>query len=64
MHGDRIVIEPHHERAADAIDDWLQRQGLPGKDRMIVTVAGESGSGKSETAAALADALAARGLAA
>jgi len=60
MHGDRIVIEPHHQRAAGAIDDWLQRQGLPGKDRMIVTVAGESGSGKSETAAALADALAAR----
>ena len=60
MHGDRIVIEPHHKRAAVAIDDWLQRQGLPGKDRMIVTVAGESGSGKSETAAALADALAAR----
>jgi len=61
MHGDRIVIEAHHERAAVAIDDWLQRQGLPGRDRMIVTVAGESGSGKSETAAALADALAARG---
>ncbi|MBS3744102.1 MAG: hypothetical protein KGY48_07120 [Wenzhouxiangellaceae bacterium] len=62
MHGDRIVIEPHHERAAGAIDGWLQQRGLPGADRLVLTVAGESGSGKSETAAALAAALAARGV--
>lgn len=57
MHGDRIVIEPHHERAARGIDNWLERNQLPGRRRLVITVAGESGSGKSETAAALAHAL-------
>ncbi len=60
MHGDRIVIEAHHRRAASAIDAWLEQRGLPDADRLVLTVAGESGSGKSETAAALADALALR----
>lgn len=62
MHGDRIVIEAHHRRAAGAIDNWLQAHELPRDHRLVLTVAGESGSGKSETAAALADALAARGV--
>lgn len=61
MHGDRIVIETHHRTAAEAIDRWLSEQGLPGSKRLVVTVAGESGSGKSETAAALAERLVARG---
>ncbi len=62
MEGDRIVIEPHHQRAARGIDAYLAGQGLPGSERFVITVAGESGSGKSETAAALAEALAARGI--
>jgi len=62
MHGDRIVIEPHHQRAARQIDDWLVKNSLPDRERLVVTVAGESGSGKSETAAALAEALAVRGI--
>lgn len=62
MQGDRIVIEPHHERAARGIDEWLAGQSLPGKDPYVITVAGESGSGKSETASALAEQLAARGV--
>ena len=62
MHGDRIVIEAHHERAAAAIDRWLRRHGKPDAGRLVVTVAGESGSGKSETAAALAAVLAERGV--
>lgn len=64
MHGDRIVIEPHHRAAASDIDRWLSDHGLPApgeSGRLVVTVAGESGSGKSETAAALAECLAARG---
>jgi len=62
MHGDRIVIEPHHERAARAIDGWLEAHCLPNHQRLVITVAGESGSGKSETAAALAEALGRRGV--
>jgi uridine kinase len=62
MEGDRIVIEPHHQRAARQIDAYLAEHSLPGEKRFVITVAGESGSGKSETAAALAEALAGRGI--
>ncbi|NKI36546.1 hypothetical protein HFP89_15350 [Wenzhouxiangella sp. XN79A] len=61
MQGDRIVIETHHRSAAEAIDRWLVDRGWPGTRRPVITVAGESGSGKSETAAALAACLEARG---
>lgn len=62
MQGDRIVIEPHHRRAAGGVDECLAERGLPGTDRYVITVAGESGSGKSETASALAETLAERGV--
>lgn len=62
MEGDRIVIEPHHEKAARAVDDWLEARDMPNDERIVITVAGESGSGKSETAAALAEALGQRGV--
>jgi len=57
MKGDVLVIEAHHRRAAaqiaaDLVDAIHAKGG-----RFLVTVAGESGSGKSETAAALADQL-------
>ena len=57
MQGDTIVIEPHHRQAAEAIGKIL----LPiieGTDaQYTISVAGESGSGKSETAAAIAEVL-------
>jgi uridine kinase len=57
MKGDVLAIEAHHRRAAaqvaaDLVDAIRAKHG-----RFLVTVAGESGSGKSETAAALADEL-------
>jgi uridine kinase len=57
MKGDVLVIEAHHRRAAaqiaaDLVDAINAKCG-----RFIVAVAGESGSGKSETAAALAEQL-------
>jgi len=57
MQGDTIVIEEHHRRAADQIVDMIVPaiQGMPGK--YTISVAGESGSGKSEIAAAIADGL-------
>jgi uridine kinase len=58
MIGDKLIIEKHHtDRAAEIcrlISDHI-------RDRFVVTVAGESGSGKSELASETARLLAERG---
>ncbi len=54
MKGDSIVIEPHHKLAADQAFDHLRSFLIHSDDRKVIAIAGESGSGKSETAAALA----------
>ncbi|MBF8290287.1 MAG: hypothetical protein HW391_1255, partial [Chloroflexi bacterium] len=52
-----IIVEAHHERAAATIAAHLGPR-LVGLDRRAtITVAGESGSGKSETGLALREAL-------
>lgn len=57
MIGDRLVITEYHRAAAARVMDAV-RQRLDSGDRPIaVTVAGESGSGKSETAHCLASLL-------
>ncbi len=58
MRGDTIIVEPHHRAAAQAIVPMLLPRIGSGGERHAVTIAGESGSGKSETATALAEALA------
>jgi uridine kinase len=55
--GDVIVIEEHHHRAAAVIVATMEAKAQAKPGRFVVTVAGESGSGKSETAAALAERL-------
>lgn len=63
MKGDIIVLEDHHTKAASIIVPEIV-EAVSAKDgRYIITVAGESGSGKSETGQAIADALEARGIA-
>ena len=62
MRGDSIVIEPHHKRAAEGICDIILPVLRQSNDRFVLTVAGESGSGKSETAAAVAEQLAQSGI--
>jgi uridine kinase len=61
MRGDSIVVEEHHVKAASGIVELLlpeiQRHG----GKYTISIAGESGSGKSETATALAEALEAAG---
>lgn len=57
MQGDIILVGEEHRRAADVIIDHLI-DGIRGTPRRFtMTVAGESGSGKSEVGQALADAL-------
>jgi uridine kinase len=62
MRGDVIIVEEHHRRAARAIVDRLGDE-VRGRERTTtITVAGESGSGKSETGKALKEAFEAEGI--
>ena len=58
MKGDRIIVQPYHETAARQFADLMLCEITGLRKRFIITIAGESGSGKSEIAAALADVLA------
>ncbi len=57
MRGDRLLIEPHHREAAETLATRLKPRWLSRPSPLVVAIAGESGSGKSELTAALADAL-------
>jgi len=61
--GDKLVIREEHVKAARQIAELLLPQiaGLEGK--FVITIAGESGSGKSETASALSGLLSEKGVA-
>lgn len=62
VEGDVILIGGEHRAAAEAIVDRLAGPVASAERRWTVTVAGESGSGKSETGHAMAEAFGARGL--
>jgi uridine kinase len=62
MQGDIILVGEEHRRAAELIVDRIAEAVADAGRRTTITVAGESGSGKSETGQALADALEARGI--
>ena len=62
MEGDIILVGEEHERAAEEIIDRLIDEIRGRGRRSTITVAGESGSGKSETGQALANALETRGV--
>jgi uridine kinase len=57
MQGDIILIEEHHRSAAQEILKEIAPHIMVHPKRYAITVAGESGSGKSETAHALAEEL-------
>lgn len=57
MKGDIIVVEEHHRKAAGAIVPAIIGRIRKKPSRYIITVAGESGSGKSEAGRAIADEL-------
>ncbi len=55
MKGDKLVLQDYHRRAAAEIVSHIIQDIRKKKTRYIITVAGESGSGKSETGKAIAD---------
>ncbi len=61
MRGDSIVVEEHHVKAAAGIVEIVLPLIERHSGKYTITIAGESGSGKSETATALAEALEAAG---
>ena len=62
MKGDIILVDEEHRNAAEQIIGRLVDEIRASDRRITMTVAGESGSGKSETGQALADALRDHGL--
>jgi uridine kinase len=53
MRGDKLIIREHHVKAAQSIAPLLIPEILQHKNVFIISIAGESGSGKSEIAAVL-----------
>jgi len=64
MRGDVIIVEDHHRRAAETIVAAFSDRVRTADRTFTVTVAGESGCGKSETGKALQEAFEAAGLSA
>lgn len=62
MKGDVIVVEEYHKKAASMIVPQIIENINAKPTRYIITVAGESGSGKSETGLAILEELATRGI--
>ena len=62
MIGDKLLIQEGHIKAAQHLIELLLPQILQTQGRFIVTIAGESGSGKSEIAVTLSKALSERGI--
>lgn len=62
MKGDIIIVEEHHKKAARKIVPEILEKIRISNRRYTITVAGESGSGKSETGKAIADELEKEGI--
>jgi uridine kinase len=62
MKGDVIIVEEHHRRASAIIAERLAAEVRNRLRRTTISVAGESGSGKSEMGQALVDAFDALGI--
>ena len=62
MKGDKLIIQEEHVKAARRIRNLLCPQIIKALNKFIITIAGESGSGKSEIAAVLSELLSEKGL--
>ncbi|MFW6094935.1 MAG: uridine kinase family protein [Bacteroidota bacterium] len=57
MEGDKLVIKEHHVKSAKMVAEIVIPEIKATEGRYAITIAGESGSGKSETAQTLKDEL-------
>jgi uridine kinase len=57
MKGDIVLIQEHHKKAAKVVVSQIIDQIMAKPSRFVISVAGESGSGKSEIGAAIANEL-------
>lgn len=57
MEGDKLVIKEHHVKSAKMVAEVVIPEIKATEGRYAITIAGESGSGKSETAQTLKDEL-------
>ncbi|MGD9143690.1 MAG: zeta toxin family protein [Dehalococcoidia bacterium] len=55
MRGDKLVIEEEHASVARQIYDLLEQPITESEGKFVITIAGESGSGKTEIATVLSD---------
>lgn len=62
MIGDKLKIKDHHRKAAAGVEKILLDKVKASEGKFFITVAGESGAGKSEVAAVLAERLEAQGI--
>lgn len=62
MKGDKLVMQEGHRNAAQRIVEVLLPQIMQTETKFIITIAGESGSGKSEIATALSQLLGRKGI--
>jgi uridine kinase len=62
MKGDKIIVQEFHVNAARQLTRLLLPEIRQSKERYILAIAGESGSGKSEVAEALSDFLSKEGV--
>lgn len=57
MKGDILIIDDNHRRAATQVVDVILNDIENSENKYVITVAGESGAGKSEVAASIAEEL-------
>ena len=62
MKGDILIISQEHRKAAKQVYGLISGPVRQSRGKFIITIAGESGAGKSEIAAALAEELENKGL--
>lgn len=62
MIGDRLIIKDEHIKAGERVMELVLPRIMNSPEKYIITIAGESGAGKSEIAAVLSDKLLERGI--